>query len=148
MKKFFWGFAAGIAVVVFAEVLLFFVWTSPMLDVRVEAPTSAEIGHVFLVTVFVSNPHSEASSLGNVDIPNKFFDSFEVVSVSPRATSESPVGGFGSQTWYFDSELQPLASGNVVFEVKAIARGRHVIEFEVCNSTEECSPVAKSIEIY
>ena len=149
MKKFLWGVATGIAVSILAAGILLSVWTSPSLDVRVEAPASAGVGRVFLVTVFVSNPHSEATSLGNVDIPNEFFASFEVVSVTPTATSgESPVGGFGSKTWYFDYELPPLASENIVLEVKAIARGRHVIEFYVCNSTEECSPVAKSIEIH
>jgi hypothetical protein len=124
-----------------------FLWTSPSLDVGLEIPTSAEPGGSFAMNVVAFNPHSEVATLDNVDIPNAFFESFEVVSVTPTPSEGSPVGGFGTQTWFFDLEVPPTTTKTITFVVRPTAQGHQVIEFQVCNSTENCSSVVKAIEI-
>jgi hypothetical protein len=93
------------------------------------------------------NPHSSFVILDNVDIPSAFFESFEIVSVAPMPSEDSPVGGFGTKTWYFELEVPPTTTETITFELRPNARGRHVLEFEVCNSTEDCLSVVKAIEI-
>ena len=147
MKRFAAGFVTGAVVTILGALTIVFWWTNPSLDVGVEIPASAELGGPFSLNIIALNPHSELATLDNVDIPNAFFESFEVVSVKPTPSEDSPIGGFGTQTWYFEIEIPPTATKTVTFEVRPTASGRHVIEFEVCNSTEDCSSVAKAIEI-
>ncbi len=147
MKRFAAGFVAGSVVTLLGVLALAFWWTSPSLDVGVEIPTSAELGGSFSMNILAFNPHSKLVTLDNVDIPNAFFESFEVVSVTPMASGDSPVGGLGTKTWYFDLEVPSTTTKTITFEVRPTAWGRHVIEFDVCNSTGDCSSVAKAIEI-
>ena len=118
-----------------------------MPDVTVEIPTSAKLDGSFSINIVAFNPHSELTTLDNIDIPDAFFESFEVVSVTPTPSEDSPVGGFGTKTWDFDLEIPSAATETITFQVLPTARGRHVIEFEVCNATEDCSVVVRAIEI-
>ena len=147
MKKFIAGFFAGCVATSIGIIALGVFWTSPALDASAEIPDTVAIGTTFLMPVSAFNPHDQMVVLDNVDIPNEFFESFEVVSVSPTPTEESPIGGFGTQTWYFEIEVAPGATETAVFELRPIAKGRPVIEFTVCNSTEDCSAVVQAIEI-
>jgi len=147
MKKFAAGFIAGSIATILGIVALDVFWTSPLLDVGVEIPTSATLDSIFYMKISISNPHSELVTLGNVDIPNAFLESFEVVTVTPRPIDDSPISGFGTNTWYFDVEVQPETTKIITFDVRPTARGRHVIEFYVCNSTEDCTLIAKPIEV-
>jgi hypothetical protein len=148
MKRFAAGFVTGCVVTILVlGILMIAFWTSPMLDVGVEIPTSAELGGSFAMNIVTFNPHAKLITLDNVDIPNAFFESFEVISVTPSPTWGPPVGGLGTKTWYFDLEVPPTTTKTISFEVRPTARGRQVIQFEVCNSTEDCSAVAKAIEI-
>ncbi len=147
MKKFIAGFFTGCVVTILGVLAVAYWWTSPMLDVSVKIPTSAELGNPFSMSIAAFNPHSESVVLDNVDIPNAFFESFDVISVDPMPPDDSPLEGFGTRTWYFNLEVPPTTTRTITFEVRPTVRGRHVIEFDVCNSTEDCTSVAKAIEI-
>ncbi len=83
MKKFFLGFVVGIVTTILFALALDCWWTSPAPDLSVELPASAEFGNCFTMDIIAFNPHSKPVKLGNVDIPYAFFESFEVVSVTP-----------------------------------------------------------------
>lgn len=143
MKKFAVGVVAACVVTILAIVFL----TSPMLDVGVEIPTSAELGGSFAMNIVTFNPHSKPVKLDNVVIPNAFFKSFEVASVTPTPTEGSPVEGLGTKYWIFALEVTPKTTKTITFEVRPTARGRQMIQFEVCNFTQDCSTVVEAIEI-
>jgi hypothetical protein len=67
--------------------------------------------------------------------------------VTLTPTEESPVEGLGTKDWNFDLELPPTTTKAITFEVRPMARGRQVIEFEVCNYTQTCSTLVNAIEI-
>ena len=147
LKFFAAGFFTGVAVLILGVMGIAFWWTSPLLAVTWEIPASAKLGGSFSMDIVAFNPHSELATLDNVDIPDAFFELFEVVSVTPTPSEDSPVGGFGTKTWYFDLEIPSSTTETITFQVRPTARGRHVIEFEVCNATEDCSLVAGAIQI-
>lgn len=151
MGRFWAGFALGvfttIVVAVAAGVAITYLYTGPAPAVSVALPDAAVVGTGFTIVVDVSNPHSENVALGNLDIPDRFFESFEVSSVAPEASAESPIGGFGSQTWFFDMELEPGASQRFTLSVTPIRPGTHVVEFDVCNSFEDCTRFVGAIDV-
>ncbi len=148
----FWkGFAVGGAttlVLAIAGAIAIGLWfTGPQLIVQVEMPDSVIRGEPFVIEIEASNPYSEAIELDNVDFPNGVLDYFEVVDVKPLASDDSPVGGFGSQTWYFRALLQPGDHRTVAFTVRAIQVGTPVIQFYVCNGYEDCTTVVRPIRV-
>ena len=152
VKSRFWtGFAAGMgttaALVVMAIVIInvFLIW--PQLAVNVTVSETARVGEPFVVRLETSNPHDEAVELGNIDIPNRFFEAFEVLSVSPAASTDSPIGGFGSKTWYFHYTVQPGQNRIVELTLQPNKPGSHVLELEVCNRIEDCTMVTRPIEV-
>ncbi len=152
VKNRFWtGFAVGMgtmaALIVMAIIVVVAFFMGPQLAVDVNVAETVRIGEPFVVRLETSNPHEEAVELGNIDIPDRFFEAFEVLSVSPAASADSPIGGFGSQTWYFDSAVQPGQSRTVELSVQPNKLGNHVLELEVCNGYEDCSMVTRPIEV-
>lgn len=148
----FWkGFAVGGAttlVLAIAGLIAIATWfTGPQLTIHVQMPDSVTAGEPFVIEIEASNPHSEAIELDNVDFPNGVLDYFEVVKVKPVASDDSPVGGLGSQTWYFDALLQPGDRRTVEFTVRAIQVGSPVIQFDVCNAYEDCTTVVRRIRV-
>lgn len=147
MRRFWSGFALGVVstlVGLFAVVLIF---SGPRLAVALEVPEEIVVGQEFAVTVAVSNPHQESVVLDNLDIPNSFFEIFEVVSVSPAASSDSPVGGFGTQTWYYDRTLDPGGTYEIVLMLRPLEAGSHPIDMDVCNSYEDCTSLVTSLTV-
>ncbi len=53
----------------------------------------------------MSNPHTEDIVFDNLDIQDRFFGAFEVVSISPAAPYDCPVGGFSTQTWHYGTTV-------------------------------------------
>lgn len=147
MKKFLAGFISGILVTLFLAISLPLFWSGPVLDVDVSFPESIKITDSFDLIINAKNPHSEVVELDNIDIPESFFESFEVISVSPQAISGSPVGGMGTRTWYFEIDVQPQEETTVIYKLKPLKQGQHVLELEVCNATEDGSQVAKPITV-
>ena len=123
MKRFAAGFFTGITVTILGILALAFWWTSPLPDIGVEIPTSVELGASFSMNIVAFNPHSKLVTIDNVDIPSAFFESFEVVSVTPIPSEDSPIGGLGTKTWYFDLEVPPTTTKTITFEVRPTARG-------------------------
>lgn len=141
------GFAAGIIMAVAAMAGFAFWWTSPIPDVTAEIPDSVVLDQRFEISILVSNPHDEALVLSNVDIPDEFFTSFNVVGVWPMPADSDPLRGLGSQTWFFELEI-PLGDEQVItFEVLPFMTGDHVIEFDVCNATEDCTRIVRAIAV-
>lgn len=101
------GIAAGLLVAIAGITGFSLWWTSPIPDVTAEIPPSVALDQRFNIDILVSNPHDETVVLSNVDIPSEFFASFEVVGVRPVPADPDPLGGFGSQTWYFDMVIAP-----------------------------------------
>ncbi len=151
MKRFWAGFGLGVLstiVVGIAAIIAFgMFFTGPMVIVSVQAPDIAEVGISFPVVLEISNPHSENVALDNIDVPDRNFEIFEIISITPGPIEGSPVGGFGTQTYYMELELKPGASERITLEVRAIEPGNHTLEFDVCNSYEDCSRVVSSIEV-
>ena len=147
----FWkGFAVGgatTAVLGIAGVIALLTWfTGPQLIVQVEMPDGVIRGEPFVIEIEASNPHSEAIKLNTVDFPNGVLDYFEVVNVKPLASDDSPVGGLGSQTWFFGALLQPGDRRAVEFTVRAIQVGNPVIQFDVCTFTD-CTTLVRRIRV-
>jgi len=139
VSKILLGIAVGIAAAVLAAVAFETVFTGPELSVRVSAPTSAFVGEPFKVVLLLSNPHSEVVTLDSVDIDDEALQELRVVAVVPEASPESPVGGFGYQTWYFEDAMPPASEKAIEFEFVADSPGPHQIPFDVCNSYQDCS---------
>ncbi len=151
MRRFWAGFGLGVlstVVVGIAGVIAIATFfTGPMPAVSVQLPEEVVLGDEFPLTLDVSNPHSEDVVLDNVDIPNRFFETFEIVSISPAPSEGSPVGGLGTQTWYFDRELSPGGSYQITLNLKALKSGIHPVEFDVCNSYQDCTTFVGVIEV-
>ena len=151
MRRFWAGFGLGVlstVVVAIAGLIAFATFfTGPMPAMSVQLPEEVVLGDEFPLTVDVSNPHTEDIVLGNIDIPNRFFETFEIVSISPAPSEESPVGGFGTQTWYFLWELSPGSSFQIIVNLKALKSGIHPVEFDVCNSYQDCTTFVGVIEV-
>ncbi len=151
-RRTFWkGFAVGgvtTAVLAFVGAIAVTVWfTGPQLTIHVQMPDSVTAGEPFVIEIEASNPHSEAVELDNIDFPNGVLDYFEVVDVKPLASDGSPVGGFGTQTWYFKALLQPEDHHTVEFTVRAIQAGTPVIQFDVCTGYAGCTTVVRTIRV-
>ena len=150
-SKFWKGFAVGVgttlgAIIIFLVIVnVFFIW--PQLAVNVTVAETVLVGEPFLVTLETSNPHDEAVELDNIEMPNRVFEAFEVLSVSPAATADSPVNIFGFQVWYLESIVQPGQTQIVELTFQPNKLGSHVLEMKVCNGYEDCSAVILPIEV-
>ncbi len=140
------GFVLGVAVTIAGVIALAGLFTGPVLIVKASAPASAMLEGPVLITIEATNPHDDAVILDNVDVPDRFFQNLDIVAVRPNPSPESPVGGLGSQTWYFKISVPPQETRTVELDVVAKNPGAHVAEFNVCNSYEDCSFVVVSIE--
>ncbi len=140
------GFVLGVAVTIAGVIALAVLFTGPALIVKASAPASAMLDGPVLITIEATNPHDDPVILDNVDAPNKFFQNLDIVAVRPSPSPESPVGGFGSQTWYFEISVPPQETRTVELDVVAKHPGAHVAEFRVCNSYEDCSLIVVPIE--
>ncbi len=140
------GFVLGVAVTIAGALALVFFFTGPALMVTASAPASATLVGPVVITIEATNPHDDPVILHNVDVPNRFFQNLDIVAVRPSATLESPVGGFGSQTWFFEISVPPQESRTVELDVVAKHPGAYVAEFEVCTSYEACSLMVVPIE--
>ena len=150
-SKFWVGFAAGMgtmAVLMVGVIVIFTVLsTRPQLAVNVTVAEAVWINEPFIVRIETSNPHDEAVELDNIEMPNRVFEVFEVLSVSPAASPDSPVDSFGIQVWYFESMVQPGQTQTVELTFQPNKPGSHVLELAVCNSYESCSAVTLPIEV-
>ena len=140
------GFVLGVAATIAGVIAVTVLFTGPALFVKASAPASAMLEGPVVITIEVTNPHDETVILDNVDVPNKFFQNLDIVAVRPNPSPESPVGGLGSQTWYFEISVPPQETRTVELDVVAKNPGTHVAEFKVCNSYEDCSFVVVPIE--
>lgn len=147
MRRFWLGFLLGVVSTVVALTAVFAVLTGPRLAASLDFPSEIFVGQDFSMTVVLSNPHQESVVFDNLDIPDGFFEVFEIVSVSPSASSGSPIGGFGSKTWYYDRALDPGGTYDVVLVLRPLAAGTHPIEMDVCNSYEDCTSLVTAVTV-
>ena len=133
-----------VALVVMAIIYFAVFFTGPQLAVDVTVAEAVRMGEPFVVTLETSNPHDEAVELDNVDIPARFFEGFEALSVSPAASAGSPVGRL---IWYFDYTVQPGENRTVELSLQPKKLGSHALELEVRNGYEDCTMVARPIEV-
>jgi hypothetical protein len=71
----------------------------------------------------------------------------EILDVSPATSDDSPLGGGGTETWFFEHPLGPGASVIVLFEARALDVGRHVIELAACTFEQDCASVAHVLNV-
>jgi hypothetical protein len=149
-NRFLTGFAVGVGttlVTTFVALVAFvYAFNGPQLAINTTVAETVRIDEPFVVGLETSNPHDEAIELSNIDIPNRLFEAFEVLSVS-SASEDSPIGGFGSQTWYFDHTVQPGTNRVIELSLRPKQLGTQVIEFDVCNGYEICTMVTRPIEV-
>jgi hypothetical protein len=147
LQKILIGITLGMILAISILVAFVTLYSGPELSVRISAPESVPIREPFRVSLHLTNPHSEAVIFDSVDIDDSVFETFEVVSVTPEATEDSPVGGFGQQTWFFERTIQPAGEETVEFEFVANSAGSFQLPFDVCNSYQDCSRTPLSIRV-
>ena len=152
VKDRFWkGFAAGMGTMAVLAVGAVFAlgvfFVRPELAINVTVAETVRLGEPFVVTLETSNPHDEAVELNNIEMPSRVFEAFEVLSISPAATADSPMNIFGLQVWYFESIVQPGQTQTVELTFQPNKPGTHVLEMKVCNGYEDCSAVTLPIEV-
>ena len=121
--------------------------TGPQLALQVTIPDTVLVAEPFVIEIDLSNPHHEAVTFDNLDIPDRILGTFDVLDVEPSASSASPIGGFGSQTWYFESEVPPGGRRAVKVRMRARRTGPAPVQFDICNAYEDCSTVVRSVYV-
>ncbi len=140
------GFVLGVAVTIAGVLALGFFISGTALSVKASAPASATLDGPVVITIEATNPHDDPVILDYVYVPNKFFQDLDIVAVRPSPSLESPIGGLGSQTWYFEISVPPQETRTVELDVVAKHPGAHVAEFSVCNFYGDCSLMVVPIE--
>ncbi len=140
------GFVLGVAVTIAGGYALLTLFTGPVLIVNASAPASATLEGPILIAIAATNPHDDPVILQFIDVPNRFFENLEIVAVRPSPSPESPVGGFGTKSWFFEITVAPHETRTVELDVIAKHPGAHVAEFDVCNFYGECSSIVVPIE--
>jgi len=150
-SKFWMGFAAGMGTMVVLAVGAVFAlgvfFVRPELVINVTVAETVRLGEPFVVTLETNNPHDEAVELDNIEMPNRVFEAFEVLSVSPATSPDSPTDIFGIHVWYFESMVQPGQTQTVELTFQPNKPGTHVLEMKVCNGYGDCSAVTLPIEV-
>lgn len=93
------------------------------------------------------NPHTQALELDNIDVPDRVFEHFELLGMSSQASDDSPLGGGGTQTWFFELPLGPGGTVVITFEAQALEVGHHVVELSVCTFNQDCASVVHDIDV-
>ena len=150
MRNFFIGLISGIGLTLLLAVgALFLVglyFSGPSLAASVDAPEEVVQGEAFELRIAIENPHDEDVEFDNLDIPDAFFEVFELISLVPGAGSD-PVGVFGSQTWFYDRPLASKDRLDLSLQLRGLVAGDHIQEFSVCNDYEDCTPLLLSIRV-
>jgi hypothetical protein len=141
------GIAAGIVVTFLGFVAYGLLYTGPQLSLRVNAPESVAAGEPFQIELQLTNPHPEAITLDSVDIDESVFEIFEVTSVTPAPSEESPLSVLGQRSWVFDRIVHPGGSETVVFELQAPSPGTFQVPLQVCNGYQDCSGTPISVRV-
>lgn len=141
------GFLAGVGLFVAAA----WIWYGPdspgttYFAVEVEAPAQAVVDQPFTVQVHASNPHALPLQLSDLDFPDAVFSFLTHESSTPAATLDSPVGGLGTQTYYYEAPVQPGALLQVELKFVPTKAGRGILQFDVCTGDQACTNVTRSI---
>ena len=147
LRVFMFGFAAGIGTAVLALVLLAMVWTGPKLAVQVSMPKVVGAKTPFTIEVVVGNPHDEELSFSDLTFPDRVLEKFRIESLSPPASTESPVGGLGIQTYFYELTLPPESEEAIEIVVLPTIPGSHLMEFDVCNAFQDCVTTLRRIQV-
>jgi len=138
---------AGAIVAVVAFFTYALLYNGPELSLRVAAPESVPAGQSFQIELYLTNPHPEAIELDSIDIDEAVFETFEVTSVTPEPTDESPLSVLGRRSWEFDRVVHPGGSETVVFELQTRSQGTFQLPLEVCNGYQNCSGTPISVRV-
>jgi hypothetical protein len=141
------GYIGGALSIIAVGVFFAFGAIEGMLAVQVDEPRRAVVGEPFALRVAISNPGSQTVNFSDLDIPDDFFDHFQIESLSPAASSDSPVRGFGTHTYYFETDVQPGATEHVELMLQPINAGSHLVQFDVCSSGMYCSTIWRTVEV-
>ncbi|NND60846.1 MAG: hypothetical protein HKN49_11325 [Gammaproteobacteria bacterium] len=148
MLKFFIGLAAGfvLGILVCVGGLLLFgmSYTGPQLHAAATVPDAVVAGEDFEMIIEVSNPHDEVVEFDNFDVADEIFEQF---SLEPALNVGEAVGGFGSQTWYFDQSIEPGKTEKYTFYARAANPGIQVLTFDICNSYEDCTTLVVEVNV-
>jgi len=139
MRGLFIGIGVGIAAVVACIAALVTFYSGPELSLQASAPEAAHSGQPFKVRLQLSNPHDESVTLDSIDVDDSVFDTFEVLSVEPTPTSDSPISIFGQTSWSFYLDFDPGEQRTVEFELVTSDSGTFQLSFDVCNTYQDCS---------
>jgi hypothetical protein len=139
---------AGGAALTFVLMLAYGVFYSgPELSLVVVTPEAAVAGEPFQVELRLTNPHTEPVTLDSVEIDEEFFQRFELRSVSPDPSDDSPTSMFGHRSWAFGHVVEPAATETVVFELLTPSRGTFQLPLRICNEYLDCSGTPLSIRV-
>ncbi|UCC73807.1 MAG: hypothetical protein JSV86_04400 [Gemmatimonadota bacterium] len=147
-------FLAGFVVGAIAGVLLTLVFvfamatrTEPTLVTSVDVPAQARIGEPFAMRIVSRNPHDVEVQLHSVDIDESFIEAFEVLSINPQPTDSMRIPFLNQQSWFFERDVPPGASLEIVFTLNPVRGGVPIGNVEVCNPAQDCIPASPEIEI-
>jgi hypothetical protein len=98
------------------------------------------------VGLLIGHDDAETLQFNDLDVPDEFFDNFKIESISPPASPDSPVGGFGAQTYCYEIDIPPGEQRRVELTVVATRAGKHSMTFDVCSSYV-CSTIWRTVEV-
>ena len=119
----------------------------PHLALEVTMPDRVVVGDPFSIALNARNPHPDELELDNIDVPERVLEHVAFLGMSPQASEDSPLGGGGTQTWFFETPLGPGASAGVTIEAQALEVGRHVVELAVCTFDQDCASVVRELDV-
>jgi hypothetical protein len=117
------------------------------LAVTISSPDVVVIGDTFAITITARNPHAQELALDNIDVPDRVLEHVAFLGVSPQASEDSPLGGGGTQTWFFETPLGPGGSAGVTIQARALEVGRQIIELSVCTFEQDCASVVRELDV-
>ena len=148
MKKFAMIGCGGIAILMMVFVAAISVWLFrelPVLSASISAPSMVQLDSELTLVVTATNPHQKAIVLDSIDIADSFLEGFQIVDVEPKPTSTGQI--IGMRTWAFGFPVEPGASREISFKMKAVQEGHFSGDVDVCNPTQDFTTVIADVVV-
>lgn len=103
----------------------------PVLDASLSLPTQATLDSTVIMVITTTNTHTKPLILGSIDVGDSFLEGFQVVKIQPSPSATEHLYYF--RRWDFGQTVDPGATLQVRFELKAVLEGHFSGDIDVCN---------------
>lgn len=103
----------------------------PVLDASLSLPPQATLDSTVIMVVTTTNTHTKPLILNSIDVGDSFLDGFQVVKIEPSPSATEHLYYF--RRWDFGQTVDPGATLQVRFELKAVLEGHFSGDIDVCN---------------